>query len=153
MDCSQNTFKKCSIMFNMIAHLCILKAIFHGSMNSIFERNIRNLFLIYGPNIDYGCLLGKSNETQSVYIFIEKNKRMHTAANPTFFLFNVGFKRGAYGTDWLMYCYQLCEMDTLKNFTLYREMWGLWGFTLFLTFWLKKQRLWILVKTTSVGHF
>ena len=50
-------------------------AISHGSMNSIFNKKIYNIFLISDPNIDYGCLLetaqwGGFNEHPQ-YMFVE----------------------------------------------------------------------------------
>ena len=46
---------------------------FHASMNSIYETKICNIFLIYGPNIYYGCLLelphlgGSNKHPQSMF--------------------------------------------------------------------------------------
>ena len=54
-------------------------AIFHSSMNSIFETKNYDSFLIYGSNIDCECLLepphrgGSNKHPQS--IIVEKNKR------------------------------------------------------------------------------
>ena len=72
-----------------------LNSIFHGSLNSIFQMNICDIFHIYGPNIDHRCLLesprwgGSNKYPQS--IFWEKKKNEYPC-KPQIFLYKLGFE-------------------------------------------------------------
>ena len=68
-----------------------LNAIFHGSMkmNSVFHMKIWYFFLIYGPNIECGCLLelphrGSSNKHPQSMFWAKIRKIMYTPAYPSF---------------------------------------------------------------------
>ena len=70
-------------------------AIFHGSINSISEKKICNIFHINGPKIDCGCLSelphwgGSNKHTQSMSV--EKNKSNNVyPCKPHFSLYKVG---------------------------------------------------------------
>ena len=75
-----------------------INAIYHGFMNCIFQMKTCDSFLIYGLNIDCGCLLepphrGDSNK-HSQSIFLNKTKKNNVyPCKPHFSLYKVGFQR------------------------------------------------------------
>ena len=96
---SQNTVFQSSPVpscwFNHYVNLPMLfNAIFHTSVNSIFQIKICGIFLIYDPNIDCGCLWGGSNKhPQSICFPAKIRKNNLHPGKPHFFLYKVGVKR------------------------------------------------------------
>ena len=84
------------VNFYILVNVCYLvwirrhfNAILHGSKNSILETKNCNIFLIYGPNINCGCLLepshwgGSNKDPQSM--FVKRNNRNNVyPCKPTF---------------------------------------------------------------------
>ena len=70
---------------------------FHDSMNDIFHMKFSGIFLIYGPNTDFGCLLElpqrSDSNKHSQSMFKKKiRKIMYTPANPTVLYIKCGLR-------------------------------------------------------------
>ena len=76
-----------------------INAIFHGSLDSIFETKICNIFLIYSPNIGCGCLF-----ITALINVSRKSKRNNVYPCKPIFTIQSVVTWGAHCIDWLTQC-------------------------------------------------